>query len=85
MSKAGARGGDVSKAQLGGLFFRERVLRLPLPLPSWARIAISESALRILITVLISLFLATLALALFLQLADSRSTHLAAQSRETML
>ncbi|CAN5212879.1 PAS domain-containing sensor histidine kinase [soil metagenome] len=81
-----ARQGDIlSKAQLGGLFFRERVLRLPLPLPPWARIAISEGALRILITVLISLFLATLALALFLQLADSRSTHLAAQSRETML
>jgi two-component system cell cycle sensor histidine kinase PleC len=75
----------VGKAQLGELFFRERVLRLPLPLPEWARVAISERALRILITILISLFLVTLATALFLQLTQSRKTHLIGQNRETML
>jgi two-component system cell cycle sensor histidine kinase PleC len=48
-------------------------------------VAISERALRILITVLISLFLITLATALFLQLSQSRKTHLATQNRETML
>jgi two-component system cell cycle sensor histidine kinase PleC len=75
----------LGKAQLGELFFRERVLRLPLPLPHWARVAISERVLRLLITVLISLFLVTLATALFLQLTESRRSHLAEQSRETML
>jgi two-component system, cell cycle sensor histidine kinase PleC len=79
------QGTKLGKAQLGELFFRERVLRLPLPLPEWARLAISERALRILITILISLFLVTLATALFLQLAQSRKIHLAGQNRETML
>ena len=74
-----------SRAQLGGLFFKERVIRLPLPLPGWARITIGERSLRILITVLVSLFLVTLALALFLQLAQSRMTHLAEQNRQTLL
>jgi two-component system cell cycle sensor histidine kinase PleC len=75
----------LGKAQLGELFSRERVLRIPLPLPEWARLAISERALRILITILISLFLVTLATALFLQLTQSRKIHLAEQNRETML
>src|SRR4029453_7941221 len=72
-----------SRAQLGGLFFKERVLRLPLPVPG--RITIGERSLRILITILVSLFLTTLALALFLQLAQSRMTHLAEQNRQTLL
>ena len=75
----------MGKAQLGELFFRERVLRLPLPLPESARLAISERSLRILITILISMFLVTLATALFLQLTQSRKTHLAQQNRETLL
>jgi two-component system cell cycle sensor histidine kinase PleC len=74
-----------SKAQLGELFFKERVLRLPLPLPGWARVSIGERSLRILITILVSLFLTTLALALFLQLAQSRTTHLVEQNRQTLL
>ncbi|WP_162914495.1 PAS domain-containing sensor histidine kinase [Taklimakanibacter lacteus] len=74
-----------SKAQLGGLYFKERVLRLPLPLPGWARITIGERSLRILITILVSLFLVTLALALILQLAQSRMTHLTEQNRQTLL
>ena len=56
-----------------------------LPLPGWTRITIGERALRLLITTLILLFLLTLALALFLQLAQSRKTHLVEQSRQTLL
>src|SRR4029079_8078969 len=63
----------------------EVVLRLPLPLPGWARVSIGERSLRILITILVSLFLITLALALVLQLAQSRTTHLAEQNRQTLL
>src|SRR5947207_10942411 len=74
-----------SRAQLGGLFFKERVLRLPTPVPGWARLTIGERSLRILITVLVSLFLIMLALALFVQLAQSRKTHLAEQNRQTLL
>ena len=74
-----------SRAQLGGLFFKERVLRLTTPVPGWARLTIGERSLRILITVLVSLFLIMLALALFVQLAQSRKTHLAEQNRQTLL
>src|SRR5262245_23770251 len=77
------QGARLSKAQLGELFFKERVLRLPLP--GWARVSIGERSLRILITILVSLFLITLALALFIQLAQSRSTHLNEQNSQTLL
>jgi two-component system cell cycle sensor histidine kinase PleC len=75
----------VGKAQLGELFVRERSLKLPPPLPGRARIAISERALRFLITTLISLFLLTLAISLIFQLVSSRASHLADQSNETMM
>jgi two-component system cell cycle sensor histidine kinase PleC len=75
----------VGKAQLGELFVRERSLKLPPPLPGRARIAISEKALRLLITTLISLFLITLAVSLIFQLISSRAAHLDGQSNETMI
>jgi two-component system cell cycle sensor histidine kinase PleC len=65
----------VSKAQLGGLFFKERVLRLPLTPRRWSAITISERALRRLIIVLIVLFVASLGTALALQLVVSRNAH----------
>ena len=75
----------MGKAQLGELFFRERALRFALPLPFLRRIVITERSLRLLITTLISLFLLTLGFALILQLTYSRKSHLAQQSRETIL
>jgi two-component system cell cycle sensor histidine kinase PleC len=75
----------LGKAQLGELFFRERALRFSLPLPFLRQITITERALRLLITTLISLFLITLGVALILQLTYSRSSHMAQQSRETIL
>jgi len=66
----------LSKAQLGGLFFKERVLRLPLTPRRWSDITISERALRRLIIVLIVLFVVSLGTALGLQLMVSRDTHI---------
>src|SRR5689334_5382371 len=72
-----------SKAQLGELFFKERVLRLPLS--GWSCVSIGEKSLLILITILVSLFLSALAIALVVQLAQSRKIHLAEQNRQTLL
>ncbi|HUF44203.1 MAG TPA: hypothetical protein VMN43_02580, partial [Aestuariivirgaceae bacterium] len=51
------RGKALSKAQLGGLFFKERSLRLPLAMSGWPDLTLSERALRYLVTTLIGLFL----------------------------
>ncbi|MGQ0485828.1 MAG: ATP-binding protein [Hyphomicrobiales bacterium] len=75
----------MSKAQIGALFFKDRSLRLPSPFPERWRIVISEKSLRILITALITAFLATLGTALVLQLAQSRTAHLAEQNRTSAL
>ncbi len=75
----------MGKTQIGELFFRDRVLRLPSPWPERLRLAISEKALRLLITTLIVLFLLVLGAALVLQLMASRSTHLAEQNRLSAL
>ncbi len=72
-----ARGiSGLSKAELGGLFFKERVLRLPLTPRRWSGITISERALRRLIIVLIVLFVVSLGTALALQLMIGRNTHI---------
>ncbi len=75
----------MAKTQLGELFFKERKLRLPVAAPRWASIAISERALRNLITILIALFLATLGAALILQLSISRRAHIVEHNRLSVL
>ena len=75
----------MSKTNISELFFRDRALRLPLPWPGETAIRISERALRILIAVLSSLFLFTLAVALVSQLVSHRSQHLNAEMAQTAL
>ena len=70
----------MGKTQIGELFFKERLLRLPSPLPQRLRLAISEKSLRLLIMGLIILFLLSLGTSLFLQLMQSRSMHLSEQN-----
>jgi two-component system cell cycle sensor histidine kinase PleC len=75
----------VAKTQLGELFFQERILRLPLATARWSGIAISERALRNLITLLISLFLISLGTALALQLSVSRNAHISEHNKLSLL
>ena len=75
----------MGKTQIGELFFKERSLRLPSPLPGRFQFVISEKSLRFLITVLIALFLMSLGTSLFLQLMQSRSSHLFDQNRISSL
>jgi two-component system cell cycle sensor histidine kinase PleC len=75
----------LGKADIGGLFFKERTLRLPAPLPHKWRIRISERALRRLITLLTVAFLVTLTLSLLSQLMQSRTSHFAEQNRLSLL
>jgi two-component system cell cycle sensor histidine kinase PleC len=75
----------VGKAQLGGLFFKERSILIPTLLPGLGGLRISERALRTLIMWLISSFLAMLAVALLLQMVNSRRAYLDDHSRETVL
>ena len=79
------RGKTLSKAQLGGLFFNERRLRLPLFFRHWTTLSISERLLRNLITVLIVLFIITLGTALGLQLMVNRSTHIADHNNQSLI
>jgi two-component system, cell cycle sensor histidine kinase PleC len=75
----------LGKTQIGELFHKERVLRLPLPWPARIKLAISERHLRLLITSLIVLFLLVLGSSLLIQLMESRSMHLAEQNRLSSL
>ena len=75
----------MGKAHIGELFFRERALRLPSPLPGKWRITISERSLRRLITILTALFLLALCISMLAQLLQSRSGHLAEQNRLSIL
>ena len=75
----------MGKAQIGELFFKERALRLPSPLPEKWRILISEKSLRRTITVLTALFLLALTVSLLSQLMLSRNSHLAEQNRLSIL
>ncbi len=75
----------MGKTHIGELFFKERSLRLPSPWPERLKLAISERHLRLLITTLIILFLVVLGAALFLQLLQSRSSHIAEQNRLSAL
>jgi len=75
----------VAKTQLGELFFKERILRLPIATSRWAGIAISERALRNLITLLITLFLISLGAALALQLSVSRNAHISEHNKLSLL
>ncbi len=77
-------GVDLSKAQLGGLFIKDRGLRLPLS-TRWSNFTVSERLLRNLVTVLIFLFLASLGTALVLQLANNRKTHINDHNKTSML
>jgi two-component system, cell cycle sensor histidine kinase PleC len=72
----------VAKTQLGELFFKERMLRVP---TRWAGIAISERSLRNLITLLISLFLISLGAALSVQLSLSRNMHISEHNKISLL
>ncbi len=75
----------MSKAELGGLFIKQRVLRLPLTPRRWSGITISERVLRRLIIVLIVMFVATLGTALGLQLLVSRDAHILEHDRLSRL
>jgi two-component system cell cycle sensor histidine kinase PleC len=75
----------VARTQLGELFFKERILRLPIATSRWSGIAISEQALRTLITILISLFLISLGAALALQLSVSRNAHISEHNKLSLL
>jgi two-component system, cell cycle sensor histidine kinase PleC len=75
----------VARTQLGELFFKERILRLPIATSRWSGIAISERALRTLITILISLFLISLGAALALQLSVSRNAHISEHNKLSLL
>jgi two-component system, cell cycle sensor histidine kinase PleC len=79
------RGKALSKAQLGGLFFKERSLRLPLAPSGWPDLTVSDTALRYLVALLIGLFLVCLGTALVLQLVLSRETHMSAHDRLSTL
>jgi two-component system, cell cycle sensor histidine kinase PleC len=75
----------LAKTHIKELFFRDRTLHLPIPWPGHAGFEVSERAMRILITVLTTLFLITLAAALVSQLLLSRAQHLADESQLTLL
>jgi two-component system, cell cycle sensor histidine kinase PleC len=75
----------LSKAQLGGLFFKERSLRLPLAPNGWPDVTVSDTALRYLVAILIALFLVCLGTALVLQLVLSRETHMNTHDRLSTL
>jgi two-component system, cell cycle sensor histidine kinase PleC len=75
----------LSKAQLGGLFFKERSLRLPLAPSGWPDLTVSDTALRYLVATLIALFLVCLGTALVLQLVLSRETHMSTHDRLSTL
>ena len=74
----------MSKSQLGGLFAKDRSLRLPLS-SRWSHLTVSERLLRNLVTVLIFLFLALLGTALVLQLANNRKSHIRDHNKTSML
>jgi two-component system cell cycle sensor histidine kinase PleC len=75
----------VARTHLGELFFKERMLRLPLATSRWSSIAISERVLRNLITLLIGLFLISLAGALIFQLSVSRNAHIEDHNKLSLL
>ena len=75
----------MARAQISDLFFRDRVLHFGLPFMRRLSITISERVLRLAITVLTVLFLLALSISLLTQLFDSRSGHMAAQNRLTVL
>jgi two-component system, cell cycle sensor histidine kinase PleC len=75
----------LGKAHIGELFFRERALRLPSPLPEKWRILISEKSLRRIITILTGLFILALSISLLSQLMLSRNSHLEEQNRLSIL
>ncbi len=86
--RAGKRTNEVGvlgKTHIGELFFKERTLKLPSPLPQRFQFSISEKSLRLLITVLTVLFLMSLGASLFIQLMQSRIDHLFEQNRITAL
>ncbi|MGB9142977.1 MAG: ATP-binding protein [Aestuariivirga sp.] len=75
----------MGKAHIGELFFKERAIRLPSPLPGRWRITITERSLLRLITALTALFLLALCISMFAQLLQSRSNHLAEQNRLSII
>jgi two-component system, cell cycle sensor histidine kinase PleC len=75
----------LEKAHLRELFFRDKVLRLPLPWISPSGVKITERALRILITILATAFLIVLAAALAAQLLDNRERYFGESERSILL
>jgi two-component system, cell cycle sensor histidine kinase PleC len=75
----------LTNSRIKELFFRDRTLRLPMPWPGHGGIAVSERAMRKLITLLTALFLLTLAAALVSQLMLSRAQHVAEQGQVSLL
>ncbi len=85
MGTATNKGIILGKAHIGELFFRERALRLPSPLPEKWRILISEKSLRRIIIILTVIFLVALSVSLLSQLMLSRNSHLEEQNRLSVL
>ena len=81
----GIREKRVGKTHIGELFFKERVLRLPSPWPDRFKLTITERHLRLVITASIVLFLLVLGSSLLMQLANSRSSHVAEQNQFSVL
>ena len=77
-------GVKLSKAHIGGLFIKDRSLRLPLS-SRWTKITVSERLLRNLVTLLIFLFLTFLGTALVLQLMKSRNAYINTHNKTSML
>ncbi len=75
----------MQKAHIRELFLKERVLRLPMPIPGHEGFKVSETALRRLVTVMTVLFLVTLAAAIASQLIESRERQMADGADLTLL
>ncbi|WP_342642851.1 PAS domain-containing sensor histidine kinase [Rhodoligotrophos ferricapiens] len=75
----------MAKAHIGELFAKERVLRLPFIASRWTGLAISERALRVLVTSLIGLFMLTLGSAIAVHLLDAREATIAEHKRASVL
>ncbi|WP_137388028.1 sensor histidine kinase [Rhodoligotrophos defluvii] len=75
----------MARAHIGELFVKERALRFPFVANRWTGLAISEGALRLLVTSLIALFMITLAGAIAVHLLDARDTVIAEHKRVSVL
>ncbi|MEG9884497.1 MAG: ATP-binding protein [Hyphomicrobiales bacterium] len=75
----------MAKAHIGGLFVKERAVRLPVLAGNWAQFTIPERVLRGFVTALIVLFLAVFGGAAAIQLINSRNLALKQQQTNSIL